>query len=73
LRRPPLFDALADDLAGRQRIDRAVAAVRITGRVPMRRVAGIAEVVEAMLWLADPVNSFMTGQAMAVDGGLTAI
>ena len=39
----------------------------------MGRVATVAEVVQAMLWTCDPANSFMTGQALAIDGGLTAI
>lgn len=69
----PLFDAVADDMASRQGTDRAGAYARITGRIPMRRVAEVEEVVEAMLWLADPANSYMTGQALAVDGGLTAV
>ena len=54
---------LAPDAAGR----------RIARRIPMRRVAAVDEVVQAMLWMADPDNSFMTGQAIAIDGGLTAV
>ncbi len=46
---------------------------RISGRIPMGRVGEADEVVNVMLMLADPGNSFMTGQAIAVDGGLTAI
>ena len=42
-------------------------------RVPMRRVATPDEVVQAMLWICAPENSFMTGQAVSIDGGLTAI
>lgn len=69
----PLFDAVADDLAARRGTDRAGAYARITARVPMRRAAHVSDVVEAMLFLADPANSFVTGQALAVDGGLTAV
>jgi NAD(P)-dependent dehydrogenase (short-subunit alcohol dehydrogenase family) len=59
--------------------------VRITGKqeadvmaemsrgVPMKRVAEVDEVVEAILFAADPKNSFMTGHALSVDGGITAI
>jgi NAD(P)-dependent dehydrogenase (short-subunit alcohol dehydrogenase family) len=39
----------------------------------MRRVAAPEEIVQAMLWIVAPENSFMTGQAVSIDGGLTAI
>jgi NAD(P)-dependent dehydrogenase (short-subunit alcohol dehydrogenase family) len=41
--------------------------------VPMRRLAEIDEVVEAILFAASPANGFMTGQAIAIDGGITAL
>ena len=33
----------------------------------------VDEVVEVILFAADPENSFMTGSAICVDGGITAI
>ncbi|QPC85505.1 SDR family oxidoreductase [Mesorhizobium sp. NBSH29] len=45
----------------------------LTRGVPMRRVAEIDEVIEVVLFAADPKNSFMTGHALAVDGGVTSI
>ncbi len=69
----PLFDAMADEIGARHGMTRAEAYGRVTERVPMRRVATVDEVVQAMLWICDPANSFMTGQAVAVDGGLTAV
>ncbi len=45
-----LFHEIADDMAARLGTDRDGAYVRITSRVPMRRVAEIDEVVQAMLW-----------------------
>ena len=45
----------------------------LTRGVPMKRVAEIDEVVEVILFAADPKNSFMTGHALAVDGGIAAI
>lgn len=45
---------------------------KFLSRIPMRRVADPEEIVQAMLWAAAPENSFMTGQAIAIDGGLTA-
>lgn len=51
----------------------AVALSDLTRGVPMKRVAEVDEVVEVILFAADPKNSFMTGQALAADGGITAI
>ncbi|MCT7378194.1 SDR family oxidoreductase, partial [Chelativorans salis] len=44
----------------------------LTRGVPMRRLAEVDEVVKVILFAAEPGNSFMTGQALAVDGGITA-
>ncbi len=41
--------------------------------VPMKRLAEIDEVVEAIMFAANPANSFMTGQTLAVDGGIEAV
>ena len=40
--------------------------------MPMRRLGTADEVVAAMLWMLGPENTFMTGQAVAFDGGLSA-
>ncbi|MFT6223192.1 MAG: NAD(P)-dependent dehydrogenase (short-subunit alcohol dehydrogenase family) [Paracoccaceae bacterium] len=69
----PLFDAMADQIAERDKSTRAVAAAHIGVRVPMARVARTDEIVQAMVWMCGAENSFMTGQAIAIDGGLTAI
>lgn len=69
----PLFDEMADQIAEARRESREDAYGRIAARVPMRRVARPEEVVPVMLMLCDPENTFMTGQAVSVDGGLTAI
>ena len=45
----------------------------LTRGVPMKRVAEIDEVVEVILFAADPKNSFMTGHALSVDGGIMAV
>ena len=45
----------------------------LTRGIPMRRVADASEITQAMLWACDPANSFMTGHALALDGGLTAM
>lgn len=69
----PLFDAIADALSGRHSEPRETTDSRFTRRIPMGRIATPEEVVQAMLWAVDPANSFMTGQALAIDGGLTAV
>lgn len=39
---------------------------------PMKRLGTPEEITAAMLALLDPANSYMTGQAIAIDGGVTA-
>ena len=53
--------------------DRAAAEADMARGIPMKRLAEAGEVVEAILFAADPANSFMTGQCLAVDGGLQAL
>ena len=45
----------------------------LTRGVPMRRLAEVDEIVEVILFAADARNSFMTGQTLAADGGITAV
>lgn len=40
---------------------------------PMGRIGEPQEIAQAVLWLASDAASFVTGQALAVDGGLTAV
>ena len=46
---------------------------KISSRVPMRRVGTVDEIVQAMIWACSDENSFMTGQTLSIDGGLTAV
>lgn len=46
---------------------------RLVQTMPMRRPGTADEIVQAMLWVCSPENSFMTGHALVVDGGLTAV
>jgi len=48
-------------------------AADLTRGVPMKRLAEVDEIIEVILFAGDPRNSFMTGQALAADGGITAI
>lgn len=44
----------------------------LAGATPMKRLGEPQEIVAAMLAMLDPANSYMTGQAIAVDGGVGA-
>ncbi|MEL6317731.1 MAG: SDR family oxidoreductase [Pseudomonadota bacterium] len=46
---------------------------KLTRRIPLRRLASPEEVAAAARWICSAENRFMTGQAIALDGGLTAI
>lgn len=69
----PLFNQMADHVGAARGLSREEAYTHIAARIPMRRVASVDEVVQAMLWACDPENSFMTGQTVQIDGGLTAV
>jgi NAD(P)-dependent dehydrogenase (short-subunit alcohol dehydrogenase family) len=49
------------------------ATLRIVSNMPMRRFARPEEIVQAMLWICSRENSFMTGHALVLDGGLSAV
>lgn len=52
--------------------DEAEAEASLTRANPMGRLAEVDEVVAAVLSMADPAASFITGHALNVDGGLSA-
>lgn len=43
----------------------------INATVPMGRPGRPEEIASAVVWLADPSNTYTTGQVLAVDGGFT--
>ena len=44
----------------------------LTAQHPLGRLGTPEEVAEAVVWLSSDAASFVTGQAMAVDGGFVA-
>lgn len=61
-----LFDPKAMDNYSKGRSEKLKAAI------PMKRFAETSEMADVTLWLCSDRASFVTGQAISVDGGLTA-
>jgi len=64
---------MVDDFVKLSGAPETLALSELTRGVPMKRVGEVPEIVEAMLFAADPKNTFMTGHSLAVDGGIGAI
>ena len=60
----PMCDALFAATEGMEQ--------KIVETVPMGRLGEAAEIAEAIFWLASPKASYVTGEALVVDGGATA-
>ena len=62
----PLFDPVAIEKVAKGIPD------KLKANVPMKRFAKVEEQVDAIMWLCSDRASFVTGQALPIDGGLTA-
>ncbi len=60
----PFWGHQADPDAARRELD---------ARIPLRRQAEPEEIAGAVLFLASPESTYITGQAIVVDGGYTAV
>lgn len=60
----PLFNPLIADNPRR--------AEKMLERIPMRRFGQPRDIADAIVWLCSEQSSFMTGQAINLDGGMTA-
>lgn len=63
---------MATDFLDKAGKDRAAAEAAMVQAIPMRRLAEVDEVIAGLIYLADPASSFVTGQTVQIDGGLTA-
>ena len=48
------------------------AGIKLQKRTALHRFASPAELMPALLFLLDPANSYMTGETLTVDGGMSA-
>jgi 3-oxoacyl-[acyl-carrier protein] reductase len=58
--RTPLLDAIAGDTLQ-----------DLAGTVPLRRLGTTDDIADVVMFLTSPCSSFITGQVLAVDGGLS--
>ncbi|HUB14779.1 MAG TPA: SDR family NAD(P)-dependent oxidoreductase [Acetobacteraceae bacterium] len=68
---PGAVDTPMLELSWRGRPDPQAARALIESRYALRRIAQPAEIADAILWLSSMESSFVTGIALAVDGGRT--
>jgi len=64
--------AIDTPMMGRITDHRPQRAARMAAAEPVGRMRQPAEIAEAVVWLCSEAASFVTGHAMAVDGGMTA-
>ena len=63
---------MATDFLDKAGANRDQAEAAMVQAIPMRRLAEVDEVIAGLVFLADPNSSFVTGQTLQVDGGLSA-
>ena len=68
----PMLENIAQELKDPEENDQQTTYDRLSKGLPLGRVGSAREIVDVMLMMCDPSNTFMTGQCVAVDGGLTA-
>jgi NAD(P)-dependent dehydrogenase (short-subunit alcohol dehydrogenase family) len=64
--------AIDTPMMGRITGHRPQRAERMAASAPVGRMGTPQEIAESVVWLCSEAASFVTGQAMAVDGGITA-
>ena len=71
--RTPMVQAGIDASVANDGMTPEAAEAHVVRGVPMRRLGTPEEVAQAILWAGSPENGFMTGQTIAIDGGVTAV
>ena len=61
------------DMTDRAKVEVAGLAERVTARIPSGRWAKPADMAGTALWLASRASDYVTGTAIPVDGGYSAV
>jgi len=69
----PMQDRVIAEIAARRGVDPDEIARARLGIVPLGRTMSPAECAESIVWLLGPGGAYVTGQAIAVDGGYTMV
>lgn len=69
----PMQEFVIDTISGARAVDRATLSTQRNAWVPMGRMGTARETAEVIVWLLSPASSYLTGQAIAVDGGASML
>jgi len=69
----PMQDHVVESIAAVRHADEAQISAQRTANVPLGRLGSARECAEAIVWLLSPASAYLTGQAIAVDGGATML
>ena len=70
---PGWVDTAFNDSFWGHQDDRASALTRLESQIPLRRQASPDELTGLLLFLASPASSYITGQALVIDGGYVSV
>lgn len=70
--RTPMLEGVFDHMTGGDPAAAEQLAGQVAQMVPLQRIGRPEEAADAALWLCSDQSSYMTGNSLIVDGGLTA-